>query len=141
MTELANCTECNAVFVKVTRDICPKCYAKEEADFQKVYKFLTIRKNRKATIPEIVDATDVEEELIFKFIKQKRLRTSDFPSLTYPCESCDEPITEGRLCHACTIGILEGLEEHEQSVERERRRSEEESKGSVYFAINKDSKK
>src|SRR5690625_6316215 len=75
MHELANCANCNQVFVKTVRDICRDCYEAEEKAFEIVYRFLSKRKNREATLKEIVEATEVEESLIIKFIKEKRLRT------------------------------------------------------------------
>src|SRR5690625_5510094 len=84
MIELGNCAQCGEVFAKSLRDICPRCYRDEEEAFEIVYRFLMKRKNREATMNEIVEATKVKEELIIKFIKQKRLRTSQFPQLAYP---------------------------------------------------------
>src|SRR5690625_242865 len=105
MTELGNCERCGAVFAKGIRDICQKCYREEEAAFKTVYSFLTKRKNREATLAEIVRATEVEEELIIKFMKENRLRTSMFPKLAYPCEKCGTNIVEGRLCASCSSQI------------------------------------
>src|SRR5699024_11374641 len=93
MGELANCSRCNNVFVKTLRDICQQCYREEEEAFETVYRFLSQRKNREATLMEIVEATGVEEELVIKFIKEKRLRTSQFPKLAYPCEKRSEEHT------------------------------------------------
>lgn len=138
MTELANCVRCDAVFVKTARDICPDCYRKEEEDFQKVYKFLSVRKNREATIPEIVDATKVDEETIFKFMKEGRLRASDFPKLSYPCEKCGVGITEGNLCFNCTESLKQALEQHELETEllkkREQAKKEEQA---VYYTLDR----
>src|SRR5690625_7876288 len=93
MIELGNCAQCGEVFAKSLRDICPRCYREEEEAFEIVYRFLMKRKNREATMNEIVEATKVKEELIIKFIKQKRLRTSQFPQLAYPCEMRSEEHT------------------------------------------------
>lgn len=137
MAELSNCQRCDEVFVKTTRDICPNCYKEEEAAFQVVYKFLNIRKNRQATILEIIDKTGVEEELILKFIKEKRLRTSDFPSLAYPCEKCGTSIVEGKLCEECTNELKKELEYHEDISEKQAQMRELEKTKSVYYSIDK----
>src|SRR5690625_5643347 len=79
--------------MKTTQDICPDCVRKEEKAFQKVYRFLSKRENREATIAEIVKATEVEEELIIKFIRTNRLQRSRFPKLAYPCENRSEEHT------------------------------------------------
>lgn len=137
MSELGNCERCGTVFAKTIRDICPKCYREEEEAFQKVYRFLTKRKNREATLKEIVAATGVEEELIIKFMKQKRLRTSQFPKLAYPCEKCGIDIIEGRLCFNCSSEIKTKFAHHNEMEKRmkERKRKEHES---IYYTLKKD---
>lgn len=129
MVQLDNCAQCGEVFAKSVRDICLKCYEQEEADFQTVYKFLMKRKNREATMPEIVKQTGVKEETIIKFIKQQRLRATDFPNLTYPCEKCGTPVSEGRLCENCAQNIRKQVEFHdlmeERAADRKRRQAGE----------------
>ncbi|WP_100010411.1 TIGR03826 family flagellar region protein [Lentibacillus sediminis] len=132
MAELANCTRCDVVFVKHTRDICHDCQKSEEDAYQTVYQFLTIRKNREATIPEIVEATGVEEKLLIKFLKEKRLQPSQFPKLSYPCEKCDTPIVSGKLCYKCTEELREDLERYEVS---EKRKKEQEKRRHTYYVM------
>lgn len=115
MGELANCAQCDRVFVKEFRDICADCYKQEEADFKRVYKFLRIRENRMATMGQIVEATGVEESLIQKFVREKRLRAADFPQLSYPCERCERPINEGTLCDGCQQQLKKDLTKHEEA--------------------------
>mgnify|MGYP001174086194 FL=1 len=136
MGELANCMNCNEVFVKTVRDICQKCYEAEEEAFEIVYRFLTKRKNRQATIMEIVEATGVEEDLIIKFVKEKRLRAADFPNLNYPCEKCGQPITTGRICEQCSSEMIKELkfqEEIEQQINQ--RKKAERDRENVYYSF------
>lgn len=140
MTELGNCARCGAVFAKGIRDICQNCYREEEEAFKTVYRFLTKRKNREATLPEIVEATGVEEDLIIKFMKQNRLRASQFPKLAYPCEKCGNNIIEGRLCASCSNKIKTDMQLHEEMEEREAKRKERQEHEAVYYTINKDKK-
>lgn len=135
--ELGNCARCGKVFAKTVRDICLDCYRKEEEDFQKVYKFLQNRKNRQATIHEIVEATGVDEDTIIKFLKQKRLRASDFPRLGYPCEKCGKNITEGRLCEDCATYIQSEARIHDEIQKRKEERKKR-SETSVYYTFGKD---
>ncbi len=125
MAEIANCARCDAVFVKGIRDICPDCHKEEEKAFDIVYQFLRQKKNREATMAEIVEATGVEEAWIIKFIKEKRLLTTQFPSLNFPCEKCGDPITQGRLCSSCAKELKAELELHEkqQKQENEKRKT------------------
>ncbi|WP_163970553.1 TIGR03826 family flagellar region protein [Oceanobacillus halotolerans] len=135
MGELANCSRCGALFVKNIRDICRDCYKKEEADFETVYSFLRKRENREATLKEIVEATGVDEDIIIKFIKEKRLRTSQFPKLAYPCERCGVDIVRGKLCGKCSDEILQGLS-HQEMLEKKKK--EKEKRTNIYYAINRD---
>ena len=138
MQELANCSRCNAVFVKTVRDICRDCYEAEERAFEKVYQYLSKRENREATLKEIVKATNVEEELIIKFIKEKRLRTSQFPKLAYPCEQCGVDIVSGRLCGKCSQEMMNALRTHDEL--RQRKKSMSEKKADIYYTLNKHKK-
>lgn len=137
MAELANCERCGEVFVKTIRDICQSCFKQEEKDFETVYTFLRQRKNREATLQEIVKATEVEEEIIIKFIKNRRLRTSQFPKLAYPCEKCQTPIVSGKLCSLCSEKLLTELEQYEKNEERSAQLTE---RTNVYYTFNKDDK-
>ncbi len=134
--QIKNCESCGAVFVDPVRKICRDCYYKEEEAFQKVYRFITQKKNREATIPEIVKATGVEEELIIKFLKTNRLRASQFPKLAYPCESCGVDIVEGRLCEQCKRDMRQELARQEK-IEKIRNEIEEKRKP-VYYTINRE---
>lgn len=135
MAELANCTRCDAVFVKSIREICQNCYKEEEKAFDTVYRFLRVRQNREATLLEIVEATEVEEELIIKFIKEKRLRTSQFPKLAYPCEKCGGNILSGKLCAACSKELINDLEQHEKREIRKNELKEKVKETQIYYSI------
>jgi|SRR5690625_73795 len=136
MAELANCVRCDTVFAKRIREICQACYLEEERAFETVYRFLMKRVNREATLQEIVQATTVDEEKIIKFIKEKRLRTAQFPMLAYPCEKCDVPIISGKLCNTCSQDILNDLKQHEAITQQ----AEEKEKNAVYYAIDTNKK-
>lgn len=138
MGELANCSRCGTVFVKSARDICQSCFRQEEKDFDTVYAFLRKRKNREATLSEIVEATGVEEILITKFIKEKRLRTSQFPKLSYPCEKCHAPIVTGKICDACTEKLKSDLDIHDKIEEKSNEKSRENE--NVYYSFKQNKK-
>src|SRR5690625_4006368 len=131
MIELGNCAQCGEVFAKSLRDICPRCYREEEEAFEIVYRFLMKRKNREATMNEIVEATKVKEELTIKFIKQKRLRTSQFSKLSYHYEMCENEIIEGIIYENCSKGIQKEIELHDK-IENIRRQQEAEKEKSIY---------
>lgn len=138
MAELANCLNCDTVFVKNIRSICQKCYEAEEKAFEIVYRFLTKRKNREATLIEIVEATGVSEKLITKFIRENRLRRSQFPNIGYPCDMCHANITSGKLCTSCSKSILDEYEYQEEIEKRQERIRPEENKTQIYYSFKKD---
>lgn len=144
MGELANCSRCNEVFVKSVRPICRDCFEEEEEAFKLVYRFLSKQKNRSASLVEIVEATEVEEDLIVKFIKENRLQTSQFPNLGYPCKKCKEPIVSGRLCVNCSNELLTELgrqEQIEQRTKELKNRERERKNEHIYFSINRNKNK
>jgi len=113
MAELANCKSCGKVFVRTLSDICPACVKEDEQKFQKVYKFISKRENREATVTELHEATDVEEKLIFQWIEEGRLLVKNFPNLYYPCSSCGTLIQSGKLCKDCVDKIKQDLDTYE----------------------------
>ncbi|UJL45347.1 hypothetical protein KFZ58_13130 [Virgibacillus sp. NKC19-16] len=134
MAELANCSRCNAVFVKNIRTVCQNCYKEEEKAFETVYRFLRKQKNRETTVMEIGEATGVEELLIIKFVREKRLRPSQFPKLAYPCEKCGSHIRTGNLCQNCSNELKKDLEIHEQLEKSKEDRQE--NKQNIYYAFD-----
>jgi len=135
--KLTNCSNCGVVFAKNVIDVCPSCYQEEEKAFSLVYAFLRKQKNRTAVLTEIVEATGVSEKLIIKFLKANRLRTSEFPHLKYPCESCGEPISEKKLCQNCSSQILTKWDEAKEQVYQSEIEME---KKSSYYRINNNQK-
>jgi flagellar operon protein (TIGR03826 family) len=141
MGELANCPKCGEIFVKTQfRDICQKCWKEEEKAYETVYQFMRKRENRAATIPQIVEATGVEEELLFKFIRNGRLLLTKFPNLGYPCDKCGKIIREGKLCASCKEELRKELELHEAEEER-KREIERREKQATYYAVDEKDRK
>ncbi|EIJ80511.1 membrane protein [Bacillus methanolicus PB1] len=136
MGELANCPKCGEIFVKTQfRDICQKCWKEEEIAFETVYQFIRKRENRAATIQQVVEATGVEEELIFKFIRTGRLILTQFTNLGYPCDKCGKLIREGKLCETCIEVLRKELQLHEAEEER-KREIEKREKQRAYFVLD-----
>ncbi|MDA7025515.1 hypothetical protein PJ311_02685 [Bacillus sp. CLL-7-23] len=132
MSQLANCPRCEALFMKSSfQTVCHKCLKEEELCFEKVYKFIKKQKNRQSTMMQIVEETGVDEELILKFIKQKRIQISHLPNLGYPCDRCGASIRAGRYCAACEQDIAGQMSQmdHMEQLEKEIR---DRSKGTYY---------
>ncbi|MCM3731591.1 hypothetical protein M3196_07950 [Fictibacillus nanhaiensis] len=101
MGDLMNCPQCGKLYIKRIRNTCDACYFEEEQQFDKVYRYIRKSENRNATIVEVSDATKVSENKIIYFIHQGRIRVKGFPNFTYPCDGCQKPINDGRLCQQC----------------------------------------
>lgn len=68
---------------------------------------------------QITEETGVDEELILKFIKQKRIQISQLPNLAYPCERCGNPIRTGKFCKSCQTDIESQLDHMNQKTAAE----------------------
>ena len=130
MAELRNCPSCGGVFNYTgVRDVCHKCGQIEEEKYEIVYRFLRMRENRAATIERIVEATGVEEELLHKWVRKKRLHPALFPNLGYPCDNCGRLTKQGKLCIQCVNGLkedldkLEAIKEFRESVQQQEKRT------------------
>ncbi len=138
MAELANCPNCGNLFLKGPATVCASCYEKEEEQFQTVYKFIQKKKNRTAQIHEVSEATGVEEKIIRKWVKERRIHPADFPNMNYPCERCGEPIQEGKICDKCQTQLYEDLQELEQPTIADK--VKEEKNPDLYYNVTKERK-
>ncbi|WP_202079368.1 TIGR03826 family flagellar region protein [Caldalkalibacillus salinus] len=120
VNELANCPQCNKLFVKGVQDLCRNCIKIEDQEYRLVAEYLRSRKNRKATIYECSEDTGVTINKISKFIRQKRITLENLPNMGYPCESCGALTRAGTLCQNCHQQLNQDIEkinrtEHKQS--------------------------
>ncbi|SOC34953.1 TIGR03826 family flagellar region protein [Ureibacillus acetophenoni] len=118
MAEIRNCPSCGEFFNYTgIRDICHKCAQNEEDMYQIVYRFLRKRENRAATVERIVEATGVQEELLYKWVRKGRLHPAVFPNLGYPCDNCGRLTNKGKLCQNCTDDLKSDLRTFEAAKE------------------------
>ncbi|MFZ3590389.1 TIGR03826 family flagellar region protein [Bacillus sp. DJP31] len=130
MGELANCPNCDKLFVQTpTQEVCPACYKEEMKLFDKVYDYIRKKENRTATLVEVCDETEVEETLVIRWIRNGKLKLAQFPNLGYPCEKCKTLIRQGRVCENCAKGIKSDLREAQKEEEREKK-----SKMGTYYS-------
>ncbi|MFF5993801.1 TIGR03826 family flagellar region protein [Lysinibacillus sp. KU-BSD001] len=118
MAELRNCPMCGGFFNYTgLREVCHNCAQKEEDLYQIVYRFLRKRENRAATIERIEEATGVDRDLLYKWVKKGRLHRAMFPNLGYPCDNCGRLTNQGKLCDACTEALQSDLRTFEAAKE------------------------
>lgn len=116
--ELRNCSTCGNIFNYTgIREICVRCAQAEEKKFEEVYRFLRKRENRAATIERIVEATGVEEVLLYDWVRKGRLQPTMFPNLGYPCDKCGRLTTKGKLCVNCAETLQNDLKQFEAAEE------------------------
>jgi flagellar operon protein (TIGR03826 family) len=125
MAEIRNCPTCNAFFNYTgIRDVCVKCAQQEEEMYQIVYRFLRKRENRAATVERIEEATGVESEILYKWVRKGRLHPAVFPNLGYPCDNCGKITKTGKLCDDCSSTIntdlktFEAIKEFRENIEK-----------------------
>ena len=116
---LKNCSDCGKIYVENVSGLCPECLDKEEEQERLIIDFL--RKKEKASVEEIHRETGVKERTILRMMKKGRFL--NYGDIAYKCESCDNLITEGRVCDECGRNILKQVDEV-----NEKRRKEEEKK-------------
>ena len=110
MAELRNCPICNEFFNYTgLREVCHKCAQKEEEMYEVVYRFLRKRENRAANVERIEEATGVDREFLFKWVRKGRLHPAVFPNLGYPCDNCGHLTHKGKLCSNCQDDLKSDL--------------------------------
>ncbi|WLD92978.1 TIGR03826 family flagellar region protein [Alkalihalobacillus sp. AL-G] len=124
MAQLANCPQCNRIFIQSLRVVCDSCYKEEEKMFEKVYKFIRVRANREASLWEVHDATGVPEKVIIRFVKEGRIRAHQLPNITYPCERCDAGIQNGIICDNCRSNMNSDLRSFDEIAQKQTKDSQ-----------------
>ncbi|ERJ90500.1 hypothetical protein [Selenomonas sp. oral taxon 892] len=105
--KMKNCSSCGKVFVSINNSrICVDCREKEEQWEKQIVEY--VRDNPKSQIPEIVEATGVQEPVIRRMIREGRFLSSNI-DLFYPCEKCSSPIQKGQYCDKCQKEMREEL--------------------------------
>lgn len=103
--DLRNCKKCGRMFQYEGNDFCSACRVEEQDDFQKVKEYL--EENPGATVPKVVEDTEVPMKKIMEFLKDERLEIKGETGYILECESCGDKISNGRFCKSC-INNLRG---------------------------------
>lgn len=102
---LINCKECGKVFASSGSKVCPDCRQSEEEKFELVKEYLWEHPN--STVAAVSEATNVEEKIIIKFIKENRLQSEGLDiDYTLECKSCGKEIDSGVYCDSCRGKML-----------------------------------
>ena len=130
---LMNCKDCGNIMVENPSGLCPECLRLDVEAEDKVAEFL--RETAKASIDEISQATGVKAKIILRMIKRGRI-TSDV-TISYPCDTCGAPITEGRVCEACAHNITKQLKPEEWQAPQKQAQGKKEDRMYINDMLNK----
>lgn len=103
-----NCRKCKRLFNYIGgAPLCPTCREEMEKKFQEVKKYLF--NNRNATISDVAENCDVEEQQIRQWVREERLEFSSGIDAGVVCEKCGAAITSGRFCDKCKASVINDL--------------------------------
>ncbi|RJP26467.1 MAG: hypothetical protein C4527_14995 [Candidatus Omnitrophota bacterium] len=117
------------MFNKMHRDVCPKCYEEEEELLRQTQDYL--RDNRQAHLFEIVDALDIEQWMIEKWVKEKRINliTTEDQKAVRQCTECGRKLKEtdvGAICKTCQLKkLMKKGAQSPKAAEKEEEKKEE----------------
>jgi len=115
--KLTYCVECGTLCVENPTGLCPNCIREEEAAEDRVSEFL--KEHKRASLDDIHNATGVKHKVILRMIKRGRIMTDAI--ITYPCETCGQPISAGRVCDDCNKNIISQLKKEEWQPQQDQR--------------------
>lgn len=110
MASVRNCPECGKVFTyDGNRNLCPRCIDKEEKKYLMVRKY--VKDNPGASINEVAEETEVEEELVLRFLREGRLHSKglDAADIASECARCGKQVLTGRYCQDCLLKMTKEL--------------------------------
>ncbi len=93
-----HCKRCDKLFVKIKSPYCLECGEEIEKQFKTIRNY--IQANPEADISEIIEKTQVEEQVLLYLLREERL--SSTPQAEIPCRNCGRPIKCGKYCSDCT---------------------------------------
>lgn len=110
MRNVRNCPECGRVFTyDGRRNLCPRCIENEEKQYALVRKY--VKDNPGASITEVAEGTEVDEDLILRFLREGRLHSKglEAANITSECARCGKQILTGRYCQDCLLKMAKEL--------------------------------
>lgn len=114
--KLKNCPRCGRLFMDLGSKICEVCIEKEHEDEDRAAEY--VREHPNAHVKEIAKETGVKETIIMRMVRQGRFTSSSGVTITYPCERCGKPITNGRLCDMCNRALITEVKQQQEQQQR-----------------------
>lgn len=109
VAKMKNCPSCGRIFVPMnaTQRLCPDCMDKMREKEHEVVEY--VRDHPKIKVNELIEATGAPESMIKRMIRDGRFIQVGV-RMTYPCEKCGAPITQGKLCAKCAEELKNELQ-------------------------------
>ncbi len=104
---IINCQECGKVCLENVNLRCPDCQEEIQRAEMRVVEYLEDCPG--SSLDEVHKATRVSRHIIMQMIRNSRILTG---TMTYPCESCAKPITQGRICTTCADDAIRYFAPH-----------------------------
>lgn len=121
--KLQNCRKCGRVFSSAGDSVCPDCKKLEEEKFELVKNYLW--ENPNSTIDQVAEETDVEKELIIKFMKEDRLAADGLViDFKLKCSRCGKEIDSGTFCESCRNKLVSDFKGSFEEAEEEKEYAE-----------------
>ena len=119
VTKMKNCPSCGRLYVPLTaaQKLCPDCMDKLREKEHEVVEY--VRDHPKVKIAELIEATGASENMIKRMIREGRFIQTGV-QMTYPCEKCGAPITQGKLCPKCAAALKKDLAGAAQKIQADR---------------------
>ncbi len=105
---IRNCPSCGALFVPGIKGVCPSCAERDEEQFELVKTYLQTHPD--AVLPDVSEATGVEQQTILRFIRTSRLVVGRPQGFGLACDRCGESVSTGNLCQACAKELTQQIQ-------------------------------
>ena len=117
--KMKNCPSCGRIYVPLNaaQKLCPDCMDKLRAKEHEVIEY--VRDHPKIKINELIEETGASEKMIKRMIREGRFIQTGV-QMTYPCEKCGAPITQGKLCPKCAGALQRDLAGAAQKIQEDR---------------------
>jgi len=129
---LITCRVCGAVMVKISRDLCQKCYQDEEDLFMKIKDYL--RSNPGASIAEVAAGVTATLEQVETFVNSGRLERVGV-HIPHQCQTCGKIIQTGIICPDCTSGIQTQVDSLKKNIADKKDKKDDGTKKDGGFAL------
>lgn len=125
-----NCRRCGRMYMRTERRICPDCIKEEERALEAVIAYL--KEHRNATMAEVVEAVDVDQEQLDAMIREGKLGFAESADFTVKCDRCGAPSGGGQYCAKCKDQLVNELSTSTLKLQQQLR--EEQKRKGGYFS-------